>query len=249
MKKSAFVLIALLFLVSLTYAGKVKKDVIYLKNGSVVNGFIISLVPSGQVKIRTKDNSLWVFEPSEIDSISRAGNFRGQIHTGYFNLTEAGISAGNSDNNYKAPFSLINISGWQLKNRFSVGAGAGIEFLSETYFPVVADFRYNLKRQGVNPFFGIQGGYSFAVDKADIQYVYSYSNIWPGPVGNNVKMKARGGLLLNPSVGICTSLNENLAFSFSAGYKIMRHRYSTEDDYKIDIDYNRLTIKVGLIFQ
>jgi hypothetical protein len=249
MKKSAFVFLAMLFLVNISFARKGKKDVIYLKNGSIINGLIISSLPSGQVKIRTKDNSLWVFEQSEIDSISRTNNALKQIHPGYFNLTEAGILAGNSDNKYKAPFSLINISGWQFKNRLSVGAGAGIEFFSETYLPVVADFRYYLNRQGVNPFFGIQGGYSFALDKPDMQYVYDYARIWPGPTNSTLEMKAKGGFLLNPSVGLCTSLNENLALTFSAGYKIMRHRYSREDDYNIDIDYNRLSIKVGLIFQ
>lgn len=240
---------ALLFLVNVSFAQKGKRDVIYLKNGSVINGQIISSLPSGQVKIKTKDNSLWVFEPSQIDSISQSGNALNQIRNGYFNLTEAGILVSNSDNKYAAPFSLMNISAWQFKNRFSVGAGAGVEFFSETYLPVVADFRYYLNRQKVNPFFGIQGGYSFALDKPDMQYVYDYARIWPGPTANALEVKARGGLLLNPFVGICTSLNENLALTFSAGYRIMRHRYSREDNYKIDIDYNRLSIKVGLIFQ
>jgi hypothetical protein len=250
MKKYALVFMALLFFVSLAFARKAKKDVIYLKNGSVINGQIVNLSPSGQVKIRTRDNSLWVFESSEIDSLSStSGNGLKQIHKGYFNLTEAGISAGNSDNKYTAPFSLMNISGWQFNNRFSVGAGAGIEFFSETYLPVVADFRYYLKRQGLTPFFGIQGGYTFALDKPDLQYVYNYASNWVMPVSNTMEMKAKGGLLINPSVGFCTSLNNNLAITFSAGYKVMRHRYSFENDYDIDIDYNRLSIKVGLIFQ
>jgi len=249
MKKSVLAILMLLFLVSISFARKGKKDIIYLKNGSVINGEIISLLPSGQVKIRTKDNSLWVFESSQIDSISRTGKVAGQIRSGYINTTEAGILAGNSDNKYAAPFTIMNINGWQFKNRFSVGAGAGIEFFSETYLPVVADFRYYLKRQGVNPFFGIQGGYNFALDKPDMQYVYDYSSNLIRPPGNTLEMKAKGGLLINPSVGICTSLNENLGLAFSAGYRIMRHRYIREDDYKFDIDYNRLSIKIGLIFK
>jgi len=244
---------ALLFLVNLSFARKGKKDVIYLKNGSVINGQIISSLPSGQVKIKTKDNSLWVFEASQIDSISKATSTFSQIHTGYFNLTEAGILAGNSNNKYATPFTLMNISGWQFKNRFSVGAGAGVEFLSETYLPVVADIRYYLKRQGLNPFFGLQGGYSFALDKPDKQYVYGgysdYSNIWRNPTVDALEIKAKGGFLINPFVGFSTPLGENLALTFSAGYRIMRQRYSREDNYLIDIDYNRLSLKIGLIFQ
>lgn len=240
---------ALLFLVNLSFARKGKKDVIYLKNGSVINGQIISSLPSGQVKIKTKDNSFWVFEASQIDSISKTTTAFNQIRAGYFNLTEAGILAGNSNNKYSSPFSLMNISGWQFKNRFSVGAGAGVEFFSETYLPVVADLRYYLKRQGLNPFFGLQGGYSFALDKPDKQYVYGNTDIWRNLGGQSLDMKAKGGLMVNPSVGICTPLGDNLALTFSAGYRIMRHRYCREDNYDIDIDYNRLSLKIGLIFQ
>ena len=244
---------ALLFLVNLSFARNGKKDVIYLKNGSVINGQIISSLPSGQVKIKTKDNSLWVFEASQIDSISKTTTAFNQIHTGFFNLTEAGILAGNSNNKYATPFSMMNISGWQFNNRFSVGAGAGIEFFSETYLPVVADIRYYLKRQGLKPFFGIQGGYSFSLDKPDKQYVYGgysdYSSIWRNPTVDALEIKAKGGLLVNPFVGFSTPLGENLALTFSAGYRIMRQRYTREDNYLIDIDYNRLSLKIGLIFQ
>jgi hypothetical protein len=249
MKKLALVFIALLFLTNLSFARKGKKDVVYLKNGSIVYGQIISSLPSGQVKIKTRDNSLWVFEPTQIDSISQSDNEIQQIPLGYFNLTETGILTGNSNNKYSSPFSLMNISGWQFKNSFSVGLGTGVEFFSETYLPVVADFRYYLNRQRVNPFIGLQGGYSFALDNPDKQYVYGYSDLWQTQNGRNLSMKAKGGFLLNPSVGICTSLNDNLALTLSAGYRIMRHRYCREDDYKIDIDYNRLSLKIGLIFQ
>jgi len=258
MKKTTLVFMALLFLVNLSFARNGKKDIIYLKNGSVINGQIISSLPSGQVKIKTKDNSLWVFEASQIDSISKTTTAFNQIRTGYFNLTEAGILVGNSNNKYSSPFSLMNISGWQFENRISVGAGAGVEFFSEAYLPVVADFRYYLKRQGLNPFFGLQGGYSFALDKPDRIYAYNVSspyyfdplgNSFMSPIGGPLKLRAKGGFLLNPSVGICTPLGENLALTFSAGYRIMRQRYTREDNYLIDIDYNRLSLKIGLIFQ
>ena len=242
--------LSLLFMVNLSFARKGKKDVIYLKNGSVINGQIISSLPSGQVKIKTKDNSLWVFESSQIDSISKSGQTSDQIRTGYFNLTEAGILVGNSNNKYGSPFSMMNISGWQFKNHFTIGAGAGIEFFSETYLPVVADFRYYLKRQGLNPFFGLQGGYSFSLDKPDKQYVYGYStNYYISPAVQSLEMKAKGGFLVNPFVGFSTPLGENLALTFSAGYRIMRQRYKREDNYLIDIDYNRLSLKIGLMFQ
>ncbi|MEI6139231.1 MAG: hypothetical protein WCP85_08200 [Mariniphaga sp.] len=254
MKKISLIIIALLLSGSISFAKDGKRDVIYLKNGSIIKGQILKDYQSftnteGIVRIKTKDNSLWVFKATEIDSIRQSQPNSGyDYHIGYFNLTEAGILAGNSKNKYDAPFSLMNISGWQFKNRFSVGIGAGVEMMSETYLPVVADIRYHLKKQGTNPFFGIQGGYTFALDKPDPQYVYTTTGIWGGS-GSTLNMKARGGFLVNPFVGLVTPLNESMALTFSAGYRIMRHRYHREDNYNIDMDYNRLTVKIGLLFQ
>ena len=248
MKKSAFVFYTLMFLMMSTFAQNSKRDVIYLKNGSIINGQIVSAIPSGEVKIKTRDNSLWVFEPAQIDSIRKSGNHSAAMRSGCFNLTEAGILVGNPGNKYQSPFSLINISGWHFKNGFSVGAGTGVEFFSETYLPVVADFRYYLKYQDANPFFEIQGGYSFSLDRPDSQYVSRNSNIWPEPSGSTMEIKAKGGLLLNPAIGILTPLDDHLSLAFSIGYRIMRHHYEREDDYKIDIDYNRLVLKIGLLF-
>ena len=237
-------------MVSPSYAKKGKHDIIYLKNGSVINGQIISNAAGEVIRIKTRDNSLWVFKSSEIDSITYSSKKESSSNyfPGFFNLTELGILTGNHVNEYKAPFSLMNISGWQFKNRLSVGGGTGVEMMSESYLPVVADIRYHIQREGYHPFFGIQGGYSFALDKPDQQYVYSYSNVWR-PAAQALKMSAIGGALVNPFVGINTSINDKLALNLSLGYRIMRHRYSREDNYKIDVDYNRLSVKIGLVFQ
>ncbi len=243
-------LFALLSIVEITCGQKKNNDVIYLKNGVVIHGQIIRSLLTGQVIFKKRDNNIMVFEPIQFDSIRKTGKVAKKIHPGYFNLTEAGILTGNSANSNKSPFSLINISGWQFKNHFSAGVGAGIEFLKETYLPVVADFRYSLNRQGTNPFFGIQGGYSFALDKPNGIYSNLLIPTSPGfNSGSNLEMDAKGGLLLNPCFGICTPLGNNMALTFSAGYRMMRNRYSRSDGYKIDIDYNRLSLKIGLLIQ
>lgn len=249
-KRIASTLFLFLFLVSgITSAQKTQQDVIYLKNGSIINGQIIPVPTEGQVKIKTKDNNLWVFESAQIDSIRRPARTLSQPTSPFFTIAEGGILAGNPDNQYHAPFSFMIISGRQLLNRLSLGAGAGVEFFSETYLPVVADLRYYFNRHGARTFFGIQGGYNFALDKPDKQFVYQNLGIWPGPTGTPLDLKANGGLLLNPSMGICTPLNPNLSLILSAGYRFMRHQYCREDNYRVDIDYNRLALKIGLLFQ
>lgn len=47
------------------------QDVVYLKNGSVVRGIIFEQVPLEKLKIRTADGSIFVFQMSEIERITR----------------------------------------------------------------------------------------------------------------------------------------------------------------------------------
>jgi hypothetical protein len=46
-------------------------DVVYLKNGSMIKGAIIEQDPTHHVKIQTKDGSIFVFNISEIEKITR----------------------------------------------------------------------------------------------------------------------------------------------------------------------------------
>jgi hypothetical protein len=69
------VVIVLFLLVSVvSFAQERQVDVIYLKNGSVIKGAVIELVPDKQVKIRTADGSLFVFQMSEVDRIEKEYN-------------------------------------------------------------------------------------------------------------------------------------------------------------------------------
>jgi hypothetical protein len=249
MEKLILVFLTLLLIANITLAQGEKKDVIYLKNGSAIRGQIINRFPDGQIQIKRGDNSYQVYKLAQYDSIGKI--YRTQPN--FFNLIEAGILIGNSNDKYAAQPSLMNISGWKFKSGLSVGVGAGVEFLSEMYVPVVADFRYSLKGKGLHPFIGIQGGYSFAITKPDSIRIYYMEldnsfGFAPYP-GVNLNVNAKGGFLLNPFIGISTTLNKKMAFTYSVGYRIMRLHYIRADDYKFDTSFNRLVLKIGLIFQ
>ena len=47
------------------------EDVVYLKNGSVVRGTITELTPNTNLKIRTRDGSLFVFEMDEVERVAK----------------------------------------------------------------------------------------------------------------------------------------------------------------------------------
>ncbi len=246
----------LLFSLTL-FAQKRNMDVVYLKNGSVLRGTIVLQDPGKLIKLKTPDRNIWVFEEGKIDSIVRPVKIPVPQKSGYFNLTEIGVLAGNSANYKKDPFAFLNISSWKFEKGFSTGIGVGVEFFNETYLPVVADFRYFIRNSGAIPFVSLQGGYSIPLGGTYSQQVYYSSPVdWnsliyrpPTPIPTTQDISARGGWLLNPAIGIQSAINENLALTFSAGYRIMRHRYGKNDTYKLDVDYNRLSLKVGLLFK
>jgi hypothetical protein len=248
----------LTILFSLTlFAQKRNQDVVYLKNGSILRGTVVLIDPGKFIKLKTPDRNVWVFEQEKIDSIVQSAKIRIPQKNGYFNLTEMGVLAGNSANYKKNPFTLMNINSWKFENGFSTGIGVGVEFFNETYLPVVADFRYFIRKSGTMPFVSLQGGYSIPLGGTYSQQVYYNSPVdWnsliyrpPTPIPTTTDISARGGWLLNPAIGIQAPINENLALIFSAGYRIMRHRYGKNDTYKLDVDYNRLSLKVGLLFK
>jgi hypothetical protein len=254
------ILLLVLSLSTALFAQKRNRDVVYLKDGSIVRGTIVLEAPNKLIKLKTADNSLWVFKLDQIDSITgpRPVSVRIPDKTGYFNLTEMGFLLGNYSNATRAPFTLMNINGWYFENGISTGLGVGAELSKESYLPVVADFRYYFKDKRPVPFLSLQAGYSFALGGSYAQTVYAVNDIrvspliYPGPVPpiTNGSIDGRGGFLINPAIGLQSPLTENLALTISAGYRWMRHSYYRKsDNYKLDVDYNRLSLKIGLLFK
>lgn len=54
-------------------AQSVTRDVVTLKNGSVVKGSIIEMKPNESVKVSTSDGSIFVYNMSEIEQITKEG--------------------------------------------------------------------------------------------------------------------------------------------------------------------------------
>ena len=49
-----------------TFAQQNMIDVLYLKNGSIIRGYVIEQIPNKHIKIQTKDGSIFVFKMDEV---------------------------------------------------------------------------------------------------------------------------------------------------------------------------------------
>lgn len=61
----------ILFIFNLAFSQNTLQDVVYLKNGSIIRGLIIEQVPNKVLKIKTADNSVFVYEFEEIEKITK----------------------------------------------------------------------------------------------------------------------------------------------------------------------------------
>ncbi|MDR2811135.1 MAG: hypothetical protein LBB84_11380 [Tannerellaceae bacterium] len=165
-------------------------------------------------------------------------------------FTEGGVLAGNSDNQNKAPFIFHSSLNYVLNKRLSAGLGAGVEFMKETHLPLTANIIYSLgNKAAVHPFVRFQGGYLIALESKTSTnsgyYTPLSSSYYPYL---STEMEAKGGWLLNPSAGVIFYTKQKVGIALSVGYRHQKLNYTGKNDYRIQVEQNRLSLTLGLIF-
>ncbi|WP_421920397.1 hypothetical protein [Marinifilum sp.] len=236
---------------ALTVHAQKRIDVVHLTNGNVLKGTIVRQVPGKFLELKTLDKNFWKFDMEDIAEISY--EYKRQIFKkdsikikdgGIFLDTRLGVLIGSKGNKHEAPFSLLTSVNYLFKNGFSFGVGVGFEAFEETQVPLVADFRYHHKINGLNTFLFCQSGYSFAVDKrVDNTFLYDIEE----------EMDHKGGWLINPGIGMVINGRSNLKYSLGIGYRYQKNKLEwynnyTMDDETLSEEFNRLSIHLGIIF-
>lgn len=229
-----------------------KKDLVYLKSGSVIKGQLITY-DAESVKINSAGNN-WVFKSADVDSVVRYKNakvkFEAVKSMNYFFDTSLGVLIGNSANSHNAPFSFMTSMNYRLMDKLYLGAGLGTDFLEESYMPSFGQIQYKFRETRFTPFVNMQVGYLVPLEDGNHyqnNYYPYYSSYYPGPQ-NNQKLNAEGGMFFNPSVGFQFFSSENFGWFFSFGYRHHQLNFSGENDYKLESNYSRLALKIGFIF-
>jgi hypothetical protein len=250
-------LFVLITLVAFPVLAQSQKGYVYLKNGTILKGKFQYSDNLEKLKIESAGNT-WVYNATEVDSIVGIGNYRiktlaeNKSNSSVFIHTEIGLLIGNSENSQSAPFSFTSSVNYSIDPNFSIGAGIGIEFLKESYLPVFINLEYKFRDSPSTPYLFLKSGYQIPLEESRDIYYNGYqpwsSSIWPGPDYSQELMDTKGGILINPGVGYLRMFSNEFGMSFAFGYQFHRLKYRGENDYELDIDYNRLTIKLGIIF-
>lgn len=209
----------LLFIGISLSAQSVVSETITLKNGTVVTGTIIEIVPNKSYTILTSDGNKFVFEEKDISKITRnladknsksnkaPGAGKDAFAKGYQGSVETGIGTGMGTygvNMFK--FDLVN--GHRFNENLFVGGGIGLRQPLEddipAYLPIFANAKYNLKPN---------------------KPVVPMASLSVGAVYNSDDGLKDGGLIVNPGFGVYINSFEKFMLHATIGYDVMHMQF------------------------
>lgn len=215
-------------------------DQVTLKNGSVIRGSIVEIVPDGKVTIDDSAGNTWVFEMNEVALISQVEPQKNQntnnFPQGWVNMTSIGFLAGSQNSMQVAPFSLISSFGYKNSLGMYTGFATGIEFLNINHVPAMLDIQYFLRNMEVSPVVIMRAGYAIPTKREYSNYgnIYSYSGGFAGALGIGLKIRSK----------------ENFAWDVSVLYRYMQISYSetyewNQQENNYTDEYNRIELRLG----
>ena len=204
------------FIFTMAYSQSAVLETIYLKNGSIVKGMIVEIVPNVSYTVKSADGSIFVCliadiikivrEPIETNS-AKVTDKTGKVklhNKGYEGLVEFGYGA--ASGKYGLDVVKLNIiNGYRINKYLFAGGGFGFRkypYRGTVTIPVFADIRAQLIHKNVNPFAAVSVG-----------------------VGLN-KSDDFLGLLVNSSLGVKFNTANNLSYHFSLGYDTQQMRFA-----------------------
>jgi hypothetical protein len=239
--------ILLLLFISLPLSGQKRRvDAVYLNNGEVYRGRILEQPDQEKIHLETLCLNTRMFPTKDISHIGqekvdlmvlRMGGHASA--RGYFNYSDLGFLLGSGSNEKNAILSIQMVNGYKFGRKYFAGIGTGIEFFEQAYIPLFADFSYMLTENRVSPFLTGSMGYTFSIDDPPEQW---------GARTNNL-----GGMMYSVGIGtsIRTGMTSSFAISLEYRYQNLRSDYTedwNEDVLHFDKQYNRLSLRLGFVF-
>ena len=243
MKKNIILLITLIIIGNQLSAQKLK-DVLYLKNGSIINGTLMEITDN-QYKIRTSDGSLFIFNSGDVDKYSKeTPAYDGRKKDGFGFALEAGFLVGSQNSEYPVPFSFNFLANFTSDKKNIFGIGSGVEYIGKTFTPFFFEYKHLLYDRIATPFIFLRGGglLHLAKDEEVSNLIY--------PQYNN-KTDFKGGVSAAIGTGISWA-KEDFETYLSFAYRYARTSYIEKNYLQQDVTYentyNRLEVKFGFKF-
>ena len=235
------------------------QDVVFLKNGSIIHGTVVELVPNESIRIKTMYNDVILFKMDEIQKITREQSplvspqrerlTDDKVKThGFTSILEFFYSSGSfaeditqDEPNKLTSLGFVTVNGYMFNPHLSTGIGIGIQgYDNFGIVPVYADVRFNVLKGTITPFVSFDVGYSVSTDE----------------IVSHKEPKTQGGVYSNLSIGIkfFTREAQALAFSFGYTYQDMKvytfdyDQYFPSEKYWEDNPIENMALKFSFVF-
>ena len=196
MKRIAICLFVLV--ISAMASMAIAQDVVYLKNGSVIKGSVLEIVPEQSIKIQTSDGSIFVYQMNEVDRIQRdAKNQKQQeeeeetedyLERGFRGLVDFGAHVGFGDGEDNYQISAAFTGGYQINRMLFVGAGVAptLNLFDDEYYdevetafllPIYSAIRLDFINKKVTPYLDGRIGYYINTEDIDYGGLYAYLGV------------------------------------------------------------------------
>ena len=174
------------------------KEVVYLKNGSIIKGDIVEIIPNKTLTVETADGSSFVCNYDDIDKITREKTENNEVKAKKSEDNEALATPKIKDNSsplkrgYSAQINsdifansltcgpvITTVHGFRFNPKISIGLGTGIRFdpYNEDYdyaIPVFANVRYDILNRKISPFMAANSGIAIGIGELNTGFYGSF---------------------------------------------------------------------------
>lgn len=214
--KKLFATIMALVIIQFGYSQSNILETIYLKNGSIIKGMIVEIVPNVSYTVKTADGSIFFCSIGDITKITRevigsktpvdtAKTNGKNLKKGYEGIVEFGYGA--KSGKYGLDVAKLNvINGYRINKMLFVGGGIGLRMFTQngsSMIPVFADVRASFTEKSVSPYASFSAGMAFNTS-------YGFKD---------------AGFLFNPEIGIQFNKNKDFLFHISIGYDMQQMKF------------------------
>ena len=224
-----------------------KEDVVYLSDGSVIRGIAQKDSAAGLIRIVNHAGDTWVFNLSEVDSLTREKPFEYKAllfnRNGFeFNINAEFLirSKNNAIGNAVIP-GIDLVFGYRINPYFSAGAGMGMQFYELMEIPFSVSVRARTSCRALSPLVLVKAGYTMPAEKRPSDWNYDFTSY--------------GGFNGTVGLGIERILSENASFllTFSYHYQALNYQLTplgtwAQERTRKEI-YSRFRFTLGYIFK
>ena len=250
MKKILFsISLILLALAGYSQSDQEELMVVYMKDGSVVEGYISDWNYGEELKMTSKSGKItYVFPADKIEKVQQRSLT--MINNGreysfkesgqYFAWRGQGIVGNEGTRGNETPgYGFSFLAGYRLNRFVGMGIGVGydkyIDDTSEELIPVFAEFSGYAIPNNTSLSYSLAVGYSFAQSDPE-----------------NRLINAEGGMLIYPSIGVRFGSGP-VKYTIDLGYKFQDATFTYLDPWngstrsEQDLKYKRLTLRFGIM--